>query len=52
MSKCEFSMKFGVDPDNLTRPTIEGVCVKGAMTLRTQPEQPFLDQLDQILNTS
>jgi hypothetical protein len=46
MLESEFSMKFGVDPGNLTRPMIGWVCVKGPMTLRTQPQQHFLDQLD------
>jgi hypothetical protein len=48
MSESEFSMKYGVDPGNLTRPKIGRVCVKGTMTLRTRPEQHFLDHLDQV----
>jgi hypothetical protein len=46
MSKCVFSIEFGVDLGNLTRSTIEGVCVKWAMILRTRPEQHFSDQLN------
>ena len=32
MLESEFSMQSWVDPGNLTKPTIGGVCVKGAMT--------------------
>jgi hypothetical protein len=52
MAVSEFAMNIGVDPSNLTRPTIGGVCVGKAITLRTRHEQHFLDQLDQVLNTS
>ena len=45
-------MKSGVGLGNMARTTIGGVCVIGGMTLRRRSEQHFLDQLDQVFNTS
>ena len=55
MLENKISMKFGVEPGEFDKAirgeTIRGVCVKGAMSLRTQPEQHLLDQMDQVLRT-
>ena len=55
MLENKISMKFGVEPGEFDKAirgeTIRGVCVKGAVSLRTQPEQHLLDQMDQVLRT-